>query len=153
MTDPHVTELPAAPLYLLEEIPRATTAALRPFVYAICLARGAVSVSDVVTAAYNFFSPLDNKLFCEGEDGQVDKTYLEILSAVVLTEMVDRGSLKFHTEKKLFVMNPEGQGHWLSVATTLDSALPTHFIADLRSLYYRPALTSLPTCAHDHTTL
>jgi len=131
MTNPPVTDLSAAPLFIMEQLPRATPATLRPFIYAICLANGGVTASDVVTAAHSFFSPLDNKLYDENEEGA--RTCLEILAEALLIAMVDGNELRYNPEKQLFVMATASRARWLSIATTLNSALPAHFIVDLQA--------------------
>ena len=100
MTNLPVTELPAAPLFLFEELPRVTSAALRPFVYAICLARGAVTAHEVVTAAHSFFSPGDNEPFTEDEAPA--STCLELCVESLLNAMVNHGELRYNTEKSIY---------------------------------------------------
>lgn len=113
---------------LLDDLPLLTLAAIRPYVVAIVLHRGAVSPSEVYAALTPHCAIADLQVgaWSELECDYLDCNRLEYLVDQVLGEFVSDGRLRYNEEHNIWVAPSESLRFWMSKATELDAALPRH---------------------------
>lgn len=120
---------------LMDERPRITHSHVRPYIIAILLHRGAVSLSEIVSSV----SPhcvVDDLRIGESE---FEKTPLEEIIEEVLGEMVCEKLLRYNEYKDIWVIalgeNNRNVPTIISWASTLGAQIPHHFIIDMGQPY------------------
>ena len=116
---------------LFDDTPRLTTAAVRPFVWAILMFRTGVHSWEVVNALSAVCSAEDMK--AESEDLDDDRTAAEILVDQVLGEMTAEGLLDYNDEKDIWVLRYSN--HAVPVVITavagVNGRMPQHFLFEM----------------------
>ena len=119
---------------LMDETPRLTTAAVKPFVWAVLLYRGAVRAHEVVGALTPICAHAE--LYSGwSEDLDDDRTRLEWLVDEVLGEMTAQGILRYSSRADLWVLEPgENKRHLptiIKAVAGVDGSLPKHLIMSM----------------------
>lgn len=123
---------------LIEDLPLATHASVKPYIIAILLNRGAVSFGEVISCMIPHCSSIDLKLgaWDSIENCDIsDKTRLELIVEEVLGEMVAQGILRYNEDKDLWVLQAGANKRHLPEIINWVSAtsgqLPHHLLAEL----------------------
>lgn len=128
-------EIPGSVGAFIDNLPLLTTAAVRPFVIATALHRGAVRPHEVLVAVTPHAPDVDLKVggwdpvnedWIEG-----DRTRLELLVDEVLGEMVAEGVLRYNEEGDKWVLTSADLPRVISWAAATGGRIPGHLLADL----------------------
>lgn len=116
---------------LFDDTPRLTTAAVRPFVWAILMFRTGVHSWEVVNALSAVCSTEDMK--AESENLDDDRTAAEILVDQVLGEMTAEGLLDYNDEKDIWVLRYSHQAVPVVITAVagVNGRMPQHFLFEM----------------------
>lgn len=112
-------------LVFFDHQPQATTARVRPFVWAFLLLRGAVRGEEIVSALSGQVADEDLRAW----DDHLGRTELQVVVDDTLAEMVAHNILR-RNESNLFVLRPEQLSKATSLACSLNAQLPEHLLIE-----------------------
>jgi hypothetical protein len=116
---------------LFDDVPRLTTALVRPHVIAGLIHRGAIRYSEILASITPYCSVEDLKVgnwdplegdYCD------DCTRLERLLDEVLGEFVGAGLVRYNEEKELWVLTAKDIPKVISWVSVLGGRMPDHFL-------------------------
>jgi len=115
---------------LIEDIPKLTTAHIRPFVWATLMYRTGVASWEVVSAVSAVCSLDDTRI--DDYDDQ-DRTWLEICVDEVLAEMTFEGLLRYNAEKDLWVLayTLSNVPTVIKAVSGVNGSMPKHFLLEM----------------------
>ena len=115
---------------LVEDVPKLTTAIVRPFVWSILMFRTGVQSWEVVNSLSAVCSVEDMKIHDEDED---DRTWAEICVDTVLAEMLVEGLLRYNEEKDTWVLDyaPENVPTVIKAVSGVNGSMPKNFLLDM----------------------
>ncbi len=129
--DLHDSELaPSAVGALIDDLPLASPATIRPYLIAIVLHRGAVAEHELVAALTPHCSMCDLKVggWSTQDGAYLDETRLELVIGEVLGEFVQNGWLRYNEEQERWVAPPTAIRFWVTKATELNASVPMHLL-------------------------
>lgn len=128
-------EIPGSVGVFIDDLPLLTTAAVRPFVIAVVLHRGAVRPKEVLIAVTPHAPDVDLKVGgwdpINEEWIEDDRTRLELLVDEVLGELVAEGVLRYNEDEDLWVLTSADLPRVISWAAATGGRIPGHLLADL----------------------
>lgn len=115
---------------IFDEIPRLTTAVVRPYVWAVLMHRAAVRSFEVVNALSAVCSVDDMRVDDEDED---ERTWVEICVDTVLAEMVIEGLLEFNEEADMWVLRYSRSAvpTVIKAVSGVNGSMPNHFLLEM----------------------
>jgi hypothetical protein len=128
--------LPGALGPFVDENPLLTHSHIRPYIIAILLHRGGVSIGEVACAVMPHCAQIDIKVGAYGEleDCDPDKSRLELLIEEVIGEMVAEQLLRYNEDKDLWALTlGEHEQNLTTVIgwiTTVGGQIPHHLLID-----------------------
>ena len=118
---------------LIDETPSLTHADIKPFVWSVCLARGAVKSSEVVGCA-TIIAPLDDLKSGFSEEVDDDRSRIEWLVDEVLGDMTAAGLLEYNEEKDQWTLrrglNDRNLPRIIKAVAGVDGSLPKHLLLE-----------------------
>jgi len=112
-------------MVFLDHQPKATSARVRPFVWAYLLLRGAVRRTEVEQALAGHVAEDDLRTF----DDPLERTRLAVVIDDVLAAMVFEGLLRVNGD--LYVLKKEGMTKAVSATCSLNAQLPDHLLMEI----------------------
>ena len=121
---------------LIDEVPTLTTAMVRPFAWAILLARGAVHPWEVVNAVSAICSSEDLKVAnWDDADDDETRTWAEACTDEVLGEMLISGLCRYNEQEYLWVLdvgeNRKNVPTVIAAVSMFNAQIPKHFLLNM----------------------
>lgn len=117
-----------------DDVPRLTTAIVRPYVIAILLHRGAVSPREVLASLTPHCQHADLKVggYDDEDDGEeYEGTRAESLIDEVLGELVIEGILRYSESKDLWILTTRDLSRVISWTAALGGRIPQHLLSEI----------------------
>ena len=134
MTFADLEEVPGFVGACIDEVPRLTTALVRPYVVAILLHRGAVKSHEVI-ASLTPHCLIDDLRVGEWDpfeqDWCDDKTRAERLVDEVLGEFVIEGLVRYNEEQDLWVLTSQNLPRIISWIAATGARMPPHLLISM----------------------
>ena len=117
---------------VFDDTPKLTTAAVRPFVWAILMFRTGVHSWEVVNALSAVCSVEDMKIW-EHADDDDERTWAEVCAETVLAEMTAEGLLDYNEEKDVWVLRYSRAvvPTVIKAVAGVNGRMPQHFLAEM----------------------
>ena len=117
---------------VFDDIPKLTTAAVRPFVWAILMFRAGVHSWEVVNAL-SAVCGVDDMRVWDNADDDDDRTWAEVCVETVLSEMTAEGLLDYNDEKDVWVLRYSRAAvpTVIKAVSGVNGRMPMHFLTEM----------------------